>query len=523
MILRKPYAFFIKMFKPIHIVLGVFVAYLIYSQNRISNFLNTYIHSNTDVVGQNIREMLVNKGLYIIPIVVMISSAIILGIMFKKKKTITFYLLNIFLSVVILVINIYAVNFLGILENTIVSIKNVKLIHDLVFLNIIIESVIFIFFVSRGMGLNIKKFNFDSDLSKIDISDSDKEEFELDISVDLDESRRKRRRKLRYLKYAYIEKKFLINSIIVVSICVISLVIFGTISIYNKKNKEGVVYSLNTFSVGVDNSYILNTNYTGKKITDNYLIVVNAKMKSNYQNNEIYLKDFSLKIGDAIFKPITKYSEDLSDLGIYYFDSGLSLEHSNYLFVYEIPEKYKNSEMLFNYHGSNNNLSILLKPKEISDADVSNSIIKNINNEIEFEGLFKGIKFKINSYELKNNYLIKYNYCVKKNDCVISYEYLKGSIDENFDKYVLRLNVEYSNESKMNINNFYNLLNKFGDIEYKIGDKWYTQSSNFEEIISTKKKEENIEYIGVNSDIKDATNIKIVFNIRGSKYEYVIK
>lgn len=521
MILRKPYAFFIKMFKPIHIILGVFVGHLIYSQNRISNFLSTYIHSNAEVVGQNIRETLVNNSLYIVPIIIMIASVLILGIMFKKKKPITFYLLNIFLSIVILVINVYAVNFLGILQNTIVSVKNVKLIHDLVFLNMMIESVILIFFASRGMGLNIKKFNFDSDLSKIDISDSDKEEFEIDISVDLDESRRKRRRKLRYLKYAYFERKFLINSIIIISVCVISLIIFGTVSIYNKKNKEGVLYSISSFSFGVDESYLLNTDYTGKKITDNYLIVVNTKMKTNNKSNEIYLKDFSLKIGSAIFKPISKYENYLSDLGKYYTDSSLSSDYSNYLFVFEIPDKYKNSEMLFNYHNLDNDIAILLKPKNIINS--SKKVSKKVTEEITFEDMFKGINFKINNFELKDKYLVQYNYCVKANDCIISYEYLTGSINENFDKYVLRLEIEYKNESNISAVNFYNLLNKFGDIEYKIGDKWYTQVSNFEEIKSTRKKENNVAYIGVNSAMKDATNIKFVFNIRGNYYEYIIK
>ena len=30
MILKKPYAFFIKMFKPIHLVISILIAYLIY-------------------------------------------------------------------------------------------------------------------------------------------------------------------------------------------------------------------------------------------------------------------------------------------------------------------------------------------------------------------------------------------------------------------------------------------------------------------------------------------------------------
>ena len=101
--------------------------------------------------------------------------------MFKKKKPVTFYVVNVFSFIVIIIINMYASNFLGVLEESIVSVKSVKLIHDLILLNMIIESIIFIFFVVRGMGINFKKFDFDSEISKFDISESDKEEFELDI------------------------------------------------------------------------------------------------------------------------------------------------------------------------------------------------------------------------------------------------------------------------------------------------------------------------------------------------------
>ena len=106
MILKKPYAFFIKMFKPIHIFLGVLIGYLIYLENSILSFLNNYIYSTDNIVGENIKSSLVNNGLYIIPIIMMLASFIILSIMFKKKKPITFYFFNIFCFIVILVINI---------------------------------------------------------------------------------------------------------------------------------------------------------------------------------------------------------------------------------------------------------------------------------------------------------------------------------------------------------------------------------------------------------------------------------
>lgn len=521
MILKKPYAFFIKMFKPIHLVLAVLVSYLVYLENKILNFLNTYIYSSSNVVGENIKERLVNNLVYIIPIVIIILSLIILGVMFRKKKPVTFYVINIFSFIVITIINMYAANFLGILEESIVAVKTVKLIHDLILLNMIIESIIFIFLIVRGMGVNFKKFNFDAEISKFDISESDKEEFELDINVDLAESKRKRRRKIRYLKYAYIENKFLINCVSIIVICVIGLIIYGTINIYSKTNKEGVIYPASTFNFGVDETIMLNTDYQGNKITDNYLIVVNTRMSSYINSNKLFLKDFSLKIGEAKFKPITKYENSLIDLGYLYKEEELPAEYTNYLFVYEIPEKYITSDMLFSYINDGKSIDIKLNPKELVSSNKTES--KKITEEVDFKNSLGDIKFKINEYEIRDRFIIQYNYCVKANDCLLSKEYLKATLDKNYDKYLLRLKLEYSDNSDLNLNTFYKFFERFGSISYKIGDIWYSQSNGFEEIKSSKVIDKDNIYIGIKAEIFNASSIKLVFNVRGIKYEYLLK
>ena len=42
MILRKPYAFFIKIFKPLHLIMSLLACYLIFITNKILTFFNTY-------------------------------------------------------------------------------------------------------------------------------------------------------------------------------------------------------------------------------------------------------------------------------------------------------------------------------------------------------------------------------------------------------------------------------------------------------------------------------------------------
>ena len=406
------------------------------------------------------------------------------------------------------------------MQDTIVSIRIVKLIHDLLFISIIIESVLFVFFVVRGMGVNFKKFNFDSDISKFEINESDQEEFEVEINVDLDESKRKRKRKLRYLKYAYVENKFLVNTVIIGVVIIFATILVLSL-LHGGVNKENVIYSVDTFNIEVENTNILNTDYKGNKIIDDYLLVVNTKISSDLEGVSLYLNDFSLKIGDAIFKPVIKYSNLLSDLGNSYNENTLSSEYTNYLFVFEIPEKYKTSEMLFRYNGNGENIDIKLNPKNLETDKIYTTA--KIGENISFEKIIGNIEFKINQYEIKDKFLLNYNFCIEKDDCIESKEYLVPTINQNFDKYILRLDINYTNNSDLDINNFYDFFEKFGLIQYKIEDKWFTQSSNFENIESSKVTTKDNVYIGVDSNISKATEIKLVFKIRDSKYEYSLK
>ena len=56
-------------------------------------------------------------------------------------------------------------------------------------------------------------------------------------------------------------------------------------------------------------------------------------------------------------------------------------------------------------------------------------------------------------------FLIKYNYCARDKDCLVSKEYIKASINENFDKVIMKISVDYINDEKdFGLNNFYDFF-----------------------------------------------------------------
>lgn len=519
MILRKPYAFFMKVFRPIHLLLAFALAYLIYLSSKLLGFFNEYMYSSSTGVTSSIKSIIKSNLLYIIPIVLIAFSLLFFGIMFRKKKPYKFYLINIFAFIGVIIINLYTTNLIATLEENLVSIKIIKLMHDLVVISLIIQSLSFVFMIIRGTGVDFKKFSFDNTVSKFNINEEDREEFEINVNVDFNESKANRKRFLRNLKYFFQERKLLI---IISSIVVLAATLLLTLYfIFNDNTKkEGIYYNVSTFNIKVNNTIYLNENYKGDKITDNYLVIVNASL-SSAANKSINMEDFSLNIGDVSFKTTNKYSNYLLDLGNVYNSDKLTSIPNDYLLVFEIPLKYTTSTMNLNYGGSDG-ITIRLSPKKLNISDTQEIREKILGEEVSLKDSLGDVNFKINSVDLDRKFTINYDYCVD-DICVNSVEYLKPSIDKNFDKIILKLDLEFNNNSKVDLSSFYDLLSKFGYIYYEVNGIGYYQVSGFEKITSNKSKNENIEYIGVDSDILSATKIKFVFSIRDYRYDVIIK
>ena len=120
MILKKPYAFFIKIFKPIHLVLSGLILYLIYLNNDILKFLNNYIYSSESTVSEDVVDSLISNWLYIIPIIIIFVFLLLIGIMYKKNKPVKLYFAGIFSFIGVIVINVYTVNIFYVLIENIV-------------------------------------------------------------------------------------------------------------------------------------------------------------------------------------------------------------------------------------------------------------------------------------------------------------------------------------------------------------------------------------------------------------------
>ena len=91
MILKKPYAFLIKHFKFIHVVLSIMLIYLLTKTVSIYNFFSGYL-SNVGIISPEIVDEIFVNSMFTIPFIIIILSVILLGILILKQKPFIFYI-----------------------------------------------------------------------------------------------------------------------------------------------------------------------------------------------------------------------------------------------------------------------------------------------------------------------------------------------------------------------------------------------------------------------------------------------
>lgn len=532
MILKKPYAFLIKHFKLIHVILVLLMSYLLYHTNLVLDFFQQYISSNQLITGKDFTEELFNIWMFAIPFIIGTILLIVLGVMYYKKKPFLFYVFNILLMIAVLVFYNIGYNMAGILETKVVELRTLRLVRDLYVIIILIQGLGLILTFIRATGFDIKKFDFGQDLEELEITDDDNEEFELDVDLETNVLKREIKRKIRFSKYFYVENKFVINILILIVFSVGCFAIYSNLTIYNKSYDQNEYFMANDYTIAINNSYLTNENYRGNKITNNHLLVLELDIQANYFNKSAFnTTKAELKIGKNIYHPINNIKSDLIDLGNIY--NGTVISQSTFekiLLVYEIPKDVKKKKMFFNYIDSMNFNKRGLNPKYIKvkltpkELDIENKIINTNLNEVRKLNpkFFKESTIYLTNFEINNRFKINYKFC-DKNKCYNFSEYLNPILNTNYDKVLLKIEgiLNMGFDSKY-IYDLYTLIKNFGKIKYEIDGnvQYYT---NIKNIVPTKTSLENTLYLEIPNEVMDADKISLVIDIRDEIYEFAIK
>ena len=524
MVLRKPYKFLIKHFRFIHLLLAVMSSYLLTRTNSLISFFNDYINNTETLIGAGTSNEYFTVLMIIFCVGILIGSVIILFIMKMKDKPILFYIINIIAYVIITVIYLYDNSIIQKLELSTIDIRTIKLASDFTLICFLIQTLSTIILFVRGIGFSIKKFNFEQDL-KFDIDERDNEEFEFDVDIDKNKIKRKINKRIRDFKYNYHENKFLINMAMLILLLIIGLIIFLNIKVFNKIYKENNLITTTEFSYTITDSYLINTSYKNKKITNNYLLVAKMKIKANSNDLKVFEPArVLLHIGKVRYNPTTKYKDDVIDLGNVYDGEKISNEFSEYLLVFEIPKKYINKKKILSYSDPYSSVyktklsSEKFNKKDSAKAKFPETI--KLNSE-----LISNVEFKINSYTITDRVKSEYTFCETSKNCYTSYEYIVPTLTDNYTKYIFKIDstINFNGQQLTNFKDISDIIETFGTIKYTLDGEEKEMKTKIKEVSPRKGRRSGIYYFEIYKEIKSATNISLILNIRNSKYEYVLR
>jgi len=535
MILKKPYAFLIKNFRLIHLILAIPIIYLTYKFTNIVSFFNDYIANNYSLtINGDLSSIFINAFMYL-GTALIILAAIAVYFLFKyKEKPRNNYIAIIIYYLILFIVLSVSHNILDVMEVEVIEASLARTYRDISILLLLPQIYFCLFTVLRALGFNIKKLNFADDLKELEISEKDNEEFEFVVGVEGYKAKRTFRRFLREFSY-YIKE----NTFIFIALIFLVVVGMGTSYYLNRDNSE-VNYKMNkefiykNFTISVADSITTNLAYNGKIISkDKYYLILKLDIANNTNDNVLLEhSNFRILIDNKYLFPIIDKASYFADYATPYDGKKIAANSSNtYVLVYELTKEELREEYLLKiYNGVNKDKNewkskysnIELKPLLISEK--SNVKTVNIREKLELTNSNIGnTSLTINRYQLTNKYIYDYERCYN-NSCKNYTDYVAVDyFSSGQGSTLLVLDYDLLLDKKSAYSNYIKSKNaffsNFASVKYEVNETEYIITP--QNITPTNL--DNTVVFQINSQIKDAKKIELLITIRNKIYTIKLK
>lgn len=535
MILRKPYAIFIKYFKLFHVAITLLSIYLIYKTFGMVSFFSDYAKTLQLVMDFEIGNY-INIYVFLLVFLVIAINIVMLSVMIVKKKPMVQYIYNLVVYTMTIIIFGFAHSSLRVVGTEILEIAAVTLIRDFLIIVGVLQIGTFILALVRSTGFDIKKFDFGEDLEKLDIKLEDNEEFEVAVEFDKNVIKRDLKARIRHAKYAIIENKFFVIVALIIVSLFIGLLIYFNVGIYTMKVNENESFSASGVTINVTDSYITTSDYKLNSILkDNALVVLRIDVRANNSNTKTLNTGLgTLNIKDYSYAVTKKYVNVLADLGKTYTGQAINTEVSSYVLVYEIPKSLINEKMIFKFNDNVSyvrgevgakNILVDLKPTNLDN--VKENKVNQLGDTLNLKDSVLGdATLKVSNYQIAERFKLNYNYCYGTNKCMNSTEYVSPTASSNYNKVILKIEGEFNPDKTNNfssVDNLNDFIAMFGDITYEVDGKKQKHPISLNVVEPKKATVKNTYYVEVVSDLLKATKIELNFNVREQKYVYILK
>ena len=531
MILRKPYAFIIKHFRIIHLSLLACFIFVFTCTNDIYNlFVNlertkTYIYAGAGIY--------INDDVYIFIGIALFLSGVVYWLLREKKKPTKIYLFMIIYLFALAIVFIYMFSQLTIIQENLFDIDKLILMKDISFMSTVPCYFFFIVCFLRGIGFNIKQFNFSKDIEELKIAEKDSAEFEVLIGQNNYKYARAIRRTIRETKYYIKENAFLITIVSIILLLILSGLGYYYYSKYYKRLGNEDITSVNGITYKVNKAYITSRDFNGEIVKDGYkYVVVNLTIYNGLSvATSLDLDRITLLNGDLIYSPTLSYNGKFYDLGYPYGKDEVLQPQTGYEYTltFEIPyASTGNNFTLRIYYGIENGLSnVVGKYRKFAvravniDSDFSylnKSINEYINTNVEGVNQFD---LMITGFTIKDSYDNKYVRCTSLSECTIMSNVISST--KNSLNTMLILDYKANVYEDANFYKKFNTLNKIIENYAYIGYENETSEYYGKVRLVTKEDVENKVFINIDRKIVNAKKIYIDFCFRNETYTVVLK
>lgn len=504
MVFRKPYGFLIKHFKLIHLILtGLYI----YLAIKVNSILQYYQHFIVGTVSKLEAINYINSYYLIAVVLAIVICLVIYALMRYKKKPRALYLILIGFTLVVTFMIQYVYGGLNTIYMSILDSKSLLLYRDLLRILVLFQYLAVAVVLVRGLGFDIKKFNFVQDLEDLGMDVSDEEEVELSLGNNQAVGR-KVRRNLRELKYYYFENKAFI--LIIVGIVLLVGLTSWVVKreVVDKEYQQNEVFSTNDFKFQVLNSFVTNRAYDNQKIVydDTSFVIVRMALSSNGEKRQLNTSNLVLEVNNNSYACEKRYASRFIDLGYAYQDEKIG-SGSTYLFIYRVDNKDLEKTMKLVYASYK---TVILSPVKLDNEAESKKY--KLGNAIDLSKSSFGIgSFKISSFDIKDKFSYPYQYEI---DGQLYTNELSISSVRNV---ILNLKIDSTYPKGMNN---YLFLEQYGTLKYKKNDMEYISSAFSDKTPGNYK--EGL-YLAVDKGVAEATNVWLEIKIRNQVYKYILK
>ena len=353
MVLKRPYAFLIKHFRLIHLIIAAIFGYVALKNRGIYLFLKKVIVDNANRYD---AKMYISYGLFGYILLALVLCFLVQWLLKYKEKPRGLYKFTIVIYVIISIFMFILFTYMSGFSIEVIAQKTIRLYRDVMTIVLLFQYYIVFAMLIRGLGFDIKKFDFNRDVRELNLEEADSEEVEVNTHVDTTNLVRTVRKGQR--EFGYFFKEFKIYIIVIILIVLLILGYKG----YNYFNAKYRVYNENDYFgnqniVSVKNSYY-------STVSNKQYIIISFDIYRYGVKGQFNVGNMALLVGNDKYIANKNVCYKFSTLGNCYKKQYVTEEPTNYILVYEVSKIDTKRSYLIYSDSYDQNYKVKLNVKE---------------------------------------------------------------------------------------------------------------------------------------------------------------